>query len=460
MAKAKSAAKPKKKENGYQELIKSFSRVRSYMQYFYIYGFLNRDEIRCASVRTYDNEHRRVRGWMGKHYDFREVDSKRVCFISFDSRNVRRNPLYRALKSRSFTDKSIVLHFMIFDQLRDGGEHRIQELLQGCTERLENARDAYDFVFDENTLRGKLREYKAQGMLTTRKKGRDVLCRMQAPPALAQLAPALAFFSETAPCGVIGSFLEDRLAEPCESFRMKHHYIAQTFDSEMLHKLLVAMHAHQEVEIRHMKIGSVTDAKVKRNPVPKPQTVLPLFILRSAQDGRVYLASWERVSGSFLTCRLDRISAVKPIAIPAAQKNTRAAEYEQLREAYRALRENIWGVSHNGRAPVHVEFTIVKDEKEVYIRQRMERECRNARVEELEGGRLLRCSIDLLDPAEIMPWVYSFTGRIVSFSCTSRPDDEQLTGGVAERMNNRFHDDLAELALMYGLDEQEEEVQG
>ena len=38
-------------------------------------------------------------------------------FISIDSRTSNHNPLYNALKAKSFTDGDITLHFIIFDIL-------------------------------------------------------------------------------------------------------------------------------------------------------------------------------------------------------------------------------------------------------------------------------------------------------------------------------------------------------
>ena len=90
------------KAKGYHELLGHFRRVRAYMQHFYIYGFYTREEFEGGSARSYDNERRRLEGWMGEYYGFRMTKSGKANFISFDSRSVRRNPLYRALKSKAF----------------------------------------------------------------------------------------------------------------------------------------------------------------------------------------------------------------------------------------------------------------------------------------------------------------------------------------------------------------------
>ena len=48
----------------FQELIKNFDRIRDYMRQFYIYGFKVRGDYDDKSGRTYDNERRRIGGWM------------------------------------------------------------------------------------------------------------------------------------------------------------------------------------------------------------------------------------------------------------------------------------------------------------------------------------------------------------------------------------------------------------
>ena len=103
----------------YSELIKSFDRIRSYMREFYVYGFKSRSEYSQKSARSYDNEKRRIESWLGDYMSFRQTSSGKSVFLSFDSRYVRHNPLYKAFKAKSFTDKEITLHFILLDLLYD-----------------------------------------------------------------------------------------------------------------------------------------------------------------------------------------------------------------------------------------------------------------------------------------------------------------------------------------------------
>ncbi len=193
----------------YRELIKNFSRVRAYLREFYVYGFRSREEFTAKSVRTYDDERRHVESWLGDYMRFdRSPDGKRV-FLSVDSRRTQHDPFYKAWKAKSFTDGDITLHFLLFDIL---SSRDIALTLAEITERL----DAYEGVrlFDASTVRKKLAEYAAEGLILTERRGKTMLYRRAADTPLPE-DDILDFFSETAPCGMIGSFLLDK-TEPHE----------------------------------------------------------------------------------------------------------------------------------------------------------------------------------------------------------------------------------------------------
>ncbi len=103
----------------YTELIKSFERIRNYMRDFYVYGFKSRTEYDKKSARSYDNERRRMESWLGDYMSFRQTEGGKNVFLTIDSRTTAHNPLYKAWKSKSFTDIDITLHFILFDILYD-----------------------------------------------------------------------------------------------------------------------------------------------------------------------------------------------------------------------------------------------------------------------------------------------------------------------------------------------------
>ena len=105
--------------SAYSELVKNFEKIRSYMREFYVYGFKSRGEYDKKSARSYDDERRRMESWLGDYMGFRQTEDGKRVFLSIDSRLSRHNPLFRAWKTKSFTDGDITLHFILFDILSD-----------------------------------------------------------------------------------------------------------------------------------------------------------------------------------------------------------------------------------------------------------------------------------------------------------------------------------------------------
>ena len=98
----------------YSELIKNFNKIRDYMRDFYVYGFKSRDDYTKKSTRSYDDEKRRIESWLGDYMKFHQtVDGKNV-FLSIDSRVTRHNPLYKAWKTKSFTDGDIIFILLLW----------------------------------------------------------------------------------------------------------------------------------------------------------------------------------------------------------------------------------------------------------------------------------------------------------------------------------------------------------
>ncbi len=406
----------------YSELIKNFDRIRDYMREFYVYGFKSREEYSRKSARSYDNERRRVESWLGDCMRFRQAGKGKNAFLSIDSRVTRRNPLFKAWKAKSFTDGDITLHFLLFDVLYSPDVSlTLGEIADGIDRRL--SRFDSPVTFDESTVRKKLKEYVGEGLVTCEKRGRTTLYR-RSGANVPDMPDALDFFSETAPCGVIGSFLLDKEAPREGHFGFKHHYITGTLDSEVLTALFDAMHEKREV-----KVTSVT-----KKGETKACTLVPLRVLLSAQNGRQHLMAYvpgykSRVS-SF---RIDRIVSLEPGAP--------RPDYDDLRKELDAMAPHLWGVSTHNQSGVkteRVEFTVRYGDNEPFIPQRLEREKRCGTVERLDA-HTSRYSAEVFDSAELIPWVRTFIGRLVDVRFSN------------EELQARFLADLDEMARAYGL---------
>ena len=409
----------------YRELIKNFERIRNYMREFYVYGFKSRGEYDAQSPRSYDNERRRVESWLGDYMAFHQDASGKNVFLSVDSRRISRNPLYKAFKAKSFTDKDITLHFYILDLLSDGSALSSGEIVDRIHDEYLSHFDIR-FPLDESTVRKKLKEYTSLGLLTSQKRGRGVYYQRTDQDAveLDTWADALAFFSEEAPLGVVGSFLMDKLAAPSDTFRFKHHYILHALDSGILCELLEAMDGRRSVELTVTGLRSGHDYQ---------RTVCPLKIYVSTQSGRQYLLGYHYHKGHLIFLRLDAIKKV-------TAKNP-DPHFDWYLEYQRTFDQNLWGVSTGVELELeHIEMTIRMEPGEEFLLQRLEREKRHGTVERL-GEHLCKFSADVYDAFEMLPWLRTFIGRIVSLQCSN------------QFVVDQFYEDLRCMDALYGGDD-------
>ena len=87
----------------------------------------------------------------------------------------------------------------------------------------------------------------------------------------------------------------------------------------------------------------------------------------------------------------------------------------------------------------HLEMTIFFGPGEGFIPRRLEREKRNGIVEILDD-HTCRFSTDVYDASELIPWLRTFIGRIVSLECSDNTVVEQ------------FWADLETMSSLYGGD--------
>lgn len=415
--------------SSYNELIKNFEKIRSYMREFYVYGFKSRDEYQSKSARSYDDERRRMESWLGDHMSFVRTPEGKNVFISIDSRVSTHNPFYKALKSKSFTDGDITLHFIIFDILHS------PEVILSLPEILEKI-DEYlsDFEspmsFDDSTVRKKLKEYIAQGIIVSQKEGRKLLYRRAEDLDLPDITDALNFFSEVAPCGVIGSFLLDKQERSSDNFSFKHHYITSAIDSDVLATIFKAM--------REKSVISVDNLSRKKDS-PKRNRIIPLRILISVQNGRQHLIAYQPDFNTIKSFRVDYLSNVK------IEEST--PRFDELRAELDIMKPKMWGVSTSRRRynldqTEHVDFTVKVNEKEDYIVRRLEREKRVGRIEKINDSTY-RFTADIYDTNEIIPWIRTFICRITELNFSNKTLEKQ------------FKKDLRAMYQMYDIEEVE-----
>ena len=258
--------------------------------------------------------------------------------------------------------------------------------------------------------------------MKSEKFGREVLYqRTDDRLDLATWTDALAFFSEEDPLGVVGSFLIDKLDQPSDAFRFKHHYILHALDSDILCQLLEAIDEKRAVALIIRGLRSAREYQ---------RTVCPLKIYISTQSGRQYLLGYHYRGRRMAFFRLD---AIQKVSIGNAEK-----QYEKYLGYQKKFDQNLWGVSTGAEHSLdHIEMTIHCGPDEAFVLQRLEREKRHGTVERLDA-QTCRFTADVYDASEMLPWLRTFIGRIVELKCSS------------QSVVDMFYEDLRRMDAMYG----------
>lgn len=415
--------------SSYNELIKNFERVRGYMREFYVYGFKSREEYDKKSARSYDDERRRMESWLGDYMSFVRTPEGKNVFISIDSRVSQHNPFYKALKAKSFTDGDITLHFILFDILHSPeivlSLPEILDEIDGYLSEFENP-----MMFDESTIRKKLQEYTRQGIIVSEKSGRKMTYRRADDIVLPDITDVLNFYSEVAPCGVIGSFLLDKQDDNRDGFSFKHHYITSAMDSSVLAMLFKAIREKSIITVKNLS---------RRSSEPRENRIIPLRIFISVQNGRQHLLAYHPDFDAINSFRIDYLSDVK-IEGPTPC-------FDELRAELDEMQSKMWGVTvkknkHSESALEHVEFTVKVADNEGYIVQRLEREKRIGNIEKIDDNTY-RFSAEVYDISEMIPWVRTFICRITELNFSNKVLEKQ------------FKDDIKEMYRIYGIEEVE-----
>jgi hypothetical protein len=408
----------------YTELIKNFNKVRDYMRDFYIYGFKVRGDFTSKSARTYDDEKRRIESYLAPYIRWENDKKGKRVYVSLDTSYIESNPLYNAWKAKSFTDNDITLHFAILSALRDGPKN--------ITDLTDSVCSQTGAIFETQTVRIKANEYVKEGLLLKENQKKtdyytlSPITISMLPVEKDRLLDAVRYFQEVAPLGFVGSTILDQEREKGDSvFGFKHHYIVHTLEDGVLLDMLHAM--KNKCRVSYTQQSTRLDKE-------KVQSGIPLQIFVSVQSGRRYVCLYSERSRRFHNCRLDYIKKVSLL--------DEFAGYEDLRQKLEKAKTYCWGVSFGGaerkqilRMKLHID-----EEKEGYVLERLKREGRGGEISHV-GKDTYFYTKELFDATEMMAWVKSFTGRILSLEGTNREAIDY------------FYRDMERMSKMYGGDE-------
>ncbi len=415
--------------SSYMELFRHFEKTRDLVRDLLICGFKRRGEFVRRSARTYDDERRRVESWLDGYVRHDDSVKGRQIAISVDCGRITEDPLYKAYGAKSFTDNDIRLHFLLLDLLADGEAQTLRELTEAMAVR-------YGFVFDEQTVRGKLREYVREGLILTEKRGRTAYFRLTPHDADDLLAAcpgldeALRSFSGSTPFGVVGDSILKSVGLRNDIFLRKHRYIVHTLEDIILPDILRAIE-----EGRTLLLCNAPQ-RVGHEAAEREETVVPMQILVSSQTGRRYLAAYVPKYRRFNSYRLDYLRAV---TVGGTVEDAAA-----LRETYRRVIGRVYGVSFGSREdtgavePIRITFRF-DEEAEAFVVERLARERRGGVLTHPAKDTYV-LTLDVDDPLEVLPWLRSFTGRIA-----------RVEGGCA-LFRKRFYEDARRMQVLYGGD--------
>lgn len=400
----------------FQELIKNFDKIRAYMWDFYVYGFKVRNDYRDKSGRTYDNERRRIESWLCDYITW-EYDARgKQIAISVDSRKVASNPLYAVWKSKSFTNNDITLHFLMLDILL---EHACSA--DEITDRLA---EEYGIIFDVQTVRHKAKEYEQYGILSSQKAGKKLLYSLSEQTVLklncfSAILEGIQYFQETLPFGFVGNTILDTMQESNTIFRFKHYFMVHTLEDRILLQILSCIREKRSLSLKNRSRKSQKTIQLYG---------IPLKIQVSTQTGRRYVTLYYPNKRKFGNARLDYIQSVTPGDI--------VPYYDELIIKYEHAVKKCWGVSFYSR-PEWLFVKLYIDEKtERYLFERIKKEGRGGELLPIQKSQYLY-SIESYDANEIMSWIKTFTGRILSVECTNQ--------AVADK----FYQDMDAMYKMY-----------
>lgn len=408
----------------YQERIKNFSRIRSYIRDFFVFGYKVRDEYDKKSARTYDDERKHIDSWFGDHLKYKYGSDGKINYLSVDSRNVYQNPLYKAFKTSSFTDTDITLHFAFMSIFADEDILlTVQDVIERTDAFLHHFSDSNPI--DQSTIRKKLTEYEKLGLLTKENRGRKLCYHRSDYINTENMADAISFFSETVPCGVIGSYIQDcqQLPPQRSPFLFKQDYFASALDSEVMCQLLIAIQKKSQVALK------------KENPSKKKCIqlfIIPLRIAVNAQTGREYLLAYDITNEIYQSYRIDYIISV--------EEKGPAHDFQTHREHLSLLQQHMWGVELNNNLDSleHVEITFHIDENEQHIIKRLMREKHCGTIKQIDNT-VWRFTADVTNSAELLPWIRTYICRIVKINMSNK------------NIYKTFMDDLHEMAQQYDL---------
>lgn len=413
-----------------------FEKNRPYLRGFYVEGFRSKQDVKIKGGTTYNDLLKRLEKLENSPLSSRAERHEKVRFISIDSRAGRSNPLYPFWTLATFTERQLLFFFFVMDILHEPGrEKTVEEIRAGIRELIYKAVTAdeeKEIPLSEDLVPKELIRLSELGLLNRRIERRRAYYSRPFGIPLNGAENALTFFSEIAPCGVIGYLMPGQKKVKTAPFRFKHHYVTSSLDSEVLSALFFAMRHKRKVRLLNVPQGCSYDEAEER-------TVIPLRIRISVSSGRQYAIVYDTVSRRLCALRLDRLR--EPVVGEAVPEL-----FDEQRKRLDACTPHLFGVNtKEHETPATVSFTIGAGRDESFIVRRLQAEKRNGTVTQIAsdepGITLWRYETTTYDENELFMWMRTFIGRL---------RDVRFSSAQAEA---RFRESLAQTCALYDTEE-------
>ena len=117
-------------------------------------------------------------------------------------------------------------------------------------------------------------------------------------------------------------------------------------------------------------------------------------------------------------------------------------KYQELKEKLIQNYSLIWGVSFQSAKGLHSEKVIltlsIDEEKEDFILERLKREGKGGIITHI-APNTYTFEKEVFDSNEMLPWIRTFTGRIIDIQCDSK------------WLQHRFHQDMEKMYDLYDI---------
>lgn len=397
----------------FNELVKDFNSIRSYARDFYINGYKQREDFQEKSLRSYDNERRRIESYLRDYIEWEQTAQGKS--LRLEVTQEQEHPFFRLWQTKSFTKNDIFLHFVLLDCLAVGGVQSLPQLTKMVHNNYLN-QFSEPLSLTDITIRNKVKEYCQLGILEEIEKDKRIIYQLKPlVPLPDNVVDILHFFKEVAPAGVIGQFLLNQLVPAASPFTFKHRFIVHSLDEQVVLNVLAGLNQRRLLHLTHFN--------------GKESTMVPMSLYVSTETGRQYLIGQLMRPNILSSIRID---GIKELSLGSIVK-----DYQTYRDAFEQKKHRAWNGSFNQQRLKSLKILLrIEEGKEDYLMTRLTREQRMGHSRRLDR-QTVSFEIELTDLYAINPFLRTFIGKIITI------ESSDLTWLA------QFNDDLDQLITLY-----------